>query len=55
MEDRLKMLAEGKTLTSSPLIKKMARKTVGGVSFVKLGVSNSLEYVYIKTPRNLES
>jgi hypothetical protein len=54
MDDRLKMLREGKTLTSSFLIKKMARKATGGVSFIRLGPSNYLEYVYISKPKNLD-
>ena len=55
MDDRLKMLSEGKTLTSSTLIKKLARKTVNGVSFVRLGSSNYLEYIFINTPKDLDN
>jgi len=54
MENRLEMLREGKTLTSSLLIKKIAKKATGGVSFIRLGAYNTLEYVYIKTPKNLD-
>ncbi len=55
MDDRLKMLSEGKTLTSSTLIKKLAKKTVGGISFIRLGPSNYLEYIFISIPKDLDN
>ena len=46
------MLAEGKTLTSSFLIKKAAREAKGGVAFVRVGSGKRLEYIFLPKPKN---
>ena len=57
MEDRerLQMLREGKTLTSSFLIKRLEYKQRSrGVSFIRMLDNNHLDYVFIEAPRIIE-
>lgn len=55
-KERSEMLREGKTLSSSFLVKRIEYKQRRrGVSFIRVLDNNQLDYVFIEAPQNLEN